>query len=242
MATWTRLLDLPSIRGINACLANRSILREVSVDFADGAAERDALERLMTEAHHRDAAPGQGSSHPTDEKEIQSAIVRLAKTTLACHPHFSSIVRGTFENPSPARFSAIDFAAWYSAADFETAKAEIAFHLTERARDEGSFPYKIEYTFFSCCLRGSYVDLRDITRAGKALDPRPSSYFTSQHFARQVRGEGATGIVYPSIRHRGGTCYATFKDQAITNVRWAETSCCHIGEHGHHEWTQVGKR
>jgi hypothetical protein len=53
------------------------------------------------------------------------------------------------------------------------------------------------------------ADLLDI-RAGfpELLDP--DNYGPAQTFAREARAEGASGIVYPSVRYPGGTCFAAF--------------------------------
>ena len=42
----------------------------------------------------------------------------------------------------------------------------------------------------------------------KCLDP--NSYATSQKLAGELLDKGSAGVVYPSVRHNGGTCIVMF--------------------------------
>jgi hypothetical protein len=41
----------------------------------------------------------------------------------------------------------------------------------------------------------------------------------SQHLARELLHQGSAGLIYPSVRHRGGTCLACFRPALVVNVR-----------------------
>ena len=41
----------------------------------------------------------------------------------------------------------------------------------------------------------------------------------SQQLAEQLLDAGSLGIVYPSVRHEGGTCIACFRPPLVSNVR-----------------------
>jgi len=47
----------------------------------------------------------------------------------------------------------------------------------------------------------------------------PNSYTVSQKLAKQLLDAESAGIIYPSVRHRGGTCIACFRPALVNNVR-----------------------
>jgi hypothetical protein len=53
------------------------------------------------------------------------------------------------------------------------------------------------------------------------LDPR--SYVASQALGEGLLQEGSLGVVYPSVRRRGGTCLACFRPALVGNVRRGAT-------------------
>ena len=40
---------------------------------------------------------------------------------------------------------------------------------------------------------------------------------------RRLLAAGSLGVVYPSVRHAGGTCVAAFRPAIVANVRRART-------------------
>ena len=51
----------------------------------------------------------------------------------------------------------------------------------------------------------------------------PDSYVASQALADSLLSAGSLGVVYPSVRHAGGTCVACFRPALVSNVRRAYT-------------------
>ena len=51
----------------------------------------------------------------------------------------------------------------------------------------------------------------------------PDSYVASQALAQQMLEAGSLGVIYPSVRHRGGTCIACFRPAVVMNVRKDKT-------------------
>jgi RES domain-containing protein len=47
----------------------------------------------------------------------------------------------------------------------------------------------------------------------------PGSYAASQHLAHELLQQGSAGVIYPSVRHAGGTCIACFRPALVGNVR-----------------------
>lgn len=127
-----------------------------------------------------------------------------------CHAH-----------PLGARFNGPDRGAWYAGFELETSQAEVAFHkavqLAEIARSEDSVTYDDYLADFSA----SFHDLRRGRAFRACLDPE--SYVRSQSLAEQLMEAGSLGVVYPSVRHDGGTCVACFRPALVSNVRRGAT-------------------
>ena len=60
-----------------------------------------------------------------------------------------------------------------------------------------------------------FHDLATLPRCGAARLLDPDSYAASQPFGARLREAGSNGIVYPSVRHRGGRCVAAFRPKAV---------------------------
>jgi RES domain len=72
------------------------------------------------------------------------------------------------------------------------------------------------YSDFLADSRAEFHDIRDSTRFTKCLDP--NSYTTSQKLAHELLDVGSAGVVYPSVRHSGGTCISCFRPALVNNV------------------------
>jgi RES domain-containing protein len=100
------------------------------------------------------------------------------------------------------------FGAFYAANDFGTAVAETVHHV---ARFLAATKEEAGWIATMRELKGqvdrSLIDIRQGDHAS-LLDP--DSYTASQAFARTQRTTGADGIVYPSVRQKGGECLAAF--------------------------------
>ncbi len=127
-----------------------------------------------------------------------------------CHAH-----------PLGSRFNSPDRGAWYAAADEVTAQAEVAFHKTVEYAEIGRFDDSITYDDYLADISAELHDLRASPEQAGCLDP--DSYMQSQALAERILAEGASGIVYPSVRRDGGTCFALFRPALVVNVRRAVT-------------------
>ncbi len=134
------------------------------------------------------------------------------------------IINAAFCHPAPtgARFNSSDRGAWYAGFELETSQAEAAHHrqlwLQETRWDE---PDAADYVDYLADFRGEFHDLRGVTEHADCLSP--DSYVASQALAAQLLKLGSAGIVYPSVRHAGGTCIACFRPVLVTNVRRGDT-------------------
>ena len=67
-------------------------------------------------------------------------------------------------------------------------------------------------------MSGVFIDLRG-DRGHPALDPDPDKgYAAGNIVAARARAEGHNGIIYPSVRHEGGTCIAALWPNVVQSV------------------------
>src|ERR1700752_1505189 len=123
-----------------------------------------------------------------------------------CHAH-----------PLGARFSGPDRGAWYAGFELATSQAEVAFHKSVQLAEIGRFEDSVTYDDYLADVTADLHDLRRPRAYRAYLDPR--SYVESQALAERLLEAGSLGVVYPSVRHRGGTCIACFRPALVGNVR-----------------------
>ena len=109
-----------------------------------------------------------------------------------------------------------------AAFDLDTARAEVAFHKAEELREIGwTEPEKFTFVDYRAGFHGDFHDIRRDPARAACLSP--TSYSASQRLAAELLAAGSGGIVYPSVRHRRGTCLACFRPALVTNVRKGST-------------------
>ena len=139
-------------------------------------------------------------------------------------PHYHIINAAfTHARPEGSRFNGADRGAWYAGFSLKTAQAEVAFHYAEGLREVNwQEEETVAYREYLADFRAEFHDLRDEDPRG---DPaytkylQPDSYRASQQLARHLLDRGSAGVVYPSVRHAGGTCIACFRPALVGNVR-----------------------
>jgi RES domain-containing protein len=118
----------------------------------------------------------------------------------------------------PGRFNPADRGAWYAALAVETCIAEVGHHLTRALADAGDFNAVVEYGEMIASMSGVFVDLRGLPDH-PGLDPDTvKGYPAGNLLAARARGEGHNGIIYPSVRHAGGTCIAALWPNVVQSV------------------------
>jgi len=117
------------------------------------------------------------------------------------------------------RFDGPGRGAWYAALDVETCIAEVTFHLERELSNVGDFNAAVEYAEMFAGFVGDFADVRDLSPMPDFLDPDPNkAYSSGNQFADRVRAAGLYGIVYPSLRLRGGTCLVALLPHAVQSV------------------------
>lgn len=134
----------------------------------------------------------------------------------------ASVVMAAFCHPSPAgaRFSGSDRGAWYAGRTLETALAESISRRTSELQEVGHFDTRMQMRLYHADFAGSFHDLRGQSRRYPGVYD-PDSYVTSQRLGRQLLDQGASGVLYDSVRHDGGECIACFRPRLVKRVRVA---------------------
>jgi RES domain-containing protein len=117
------------------------------------------------------------------------------------------------------RFNGPGRGAWYAALELDTRVAEVSFHMERELENISEFNATVDYAEMFASFIGDFVDLRDANPRPAFLDPNPArSYKAGNRFADAVRAAGHYGIVYPSLRHPGGTCLVALVPHAVQSV------------------------
>jgi hypothetical protein len=128
----------------------------------------------------------------------------------------------TYTRPGGNRFNDDNRGAWYCAFDPETALGEVGYHLARELEAVGRFENITDYAELIADFFGAFQDLRafDI-EIEPVLHKDPAiAYPAGQSLARQLRVDASSnGIIYPSIRHAGGTCLVSFRPDLVQNLR-----------------------
>jgi RES domain-containing protein len=128
----------------------------------------------------------------------------------------------THANPLGGRFNGTTRGAWYAGFSRATAETEVAYHRGKELQEvRWQEPESFSYVDFLGDFGAEFHDLRGDRRFSDCLDP--NSYKSSQRLASELLEGGSAGIVYPSVRHEGGTCIACFRPALVTNVRKGAT-------------------
>jgi hypothetical protein len=119
----------------------------------------------------------------------------------------------------PNRFNGADRGAWYSAIEVETCLLEVTFHMTEFLEAAGDFNAVVEYAEMFASFAGEFVDLRGLNPPPQCLHPNKEiGYPAGNALADAVRSKGLNGIIYPSVRHPGGTCIVALWPHVVQSV------------------------
>jgi RES domain-containing protein len=134
-------------------------------------------------------------------------------------PH-AKFVNAAFAYAKPRelnRFNDSSRGAWYAALDVQTCLREVAFHMTRFLGHTGEYRAVIEYVELHASLAGEFVDLRESDHVCLGPDPG-AAYPLGNALASAARTRGLNGIIYPSVRHDGGTCFAALWPHAVQSV------------------------
>jgi hypothetical protein len=112
----------------------------------------------------------------------------------------------THLNPQGSRFSDGSWGVFYAAHSVATAVEETVYHRELFLAATAEPACDIEMRCYRTSIQAKLHDLR----GGWMAEHAPDSYAAGVALARRLRREGSDGLVYDSVRHRGGECAAVF--------------------------------
>lgn len=134
------------------------------------------------------------------------------------HANFINAAFSYAKPREPNRFNGADRGAWYAGLELETSLAEVKFHLTEMLAATGVFEATVDYAELHASFAGEFLDLRPHADHN-SLDPNKAiGYPAGNALADAARAKGLNGIIYPSVRHVGGTCIVALFPHAVQSV------------------------
>ena len=146
----------------------------------------------------------------------------------------AQIIRAAFLHPGPfgSRFNDPARGAWYAADTAKTSIAEVAYHKSKRLAAivvpglPGERPNEevSSYDDWQADFHAPFHVLEPAEEYALCLQPEPvpRCYQPSQFLARQLLAQQANGLIYPSVRRKGGLCLACFRPALVYQPRRAK--------------------
>ena len=189
-------------------VASARLREAVLAPLADSATERDLLAEIEGATSGRLVAEERGTPTVSASELVHGvAHARFINASFA------------YGKPRQAmRFNPATRGAWYAALAAETCIAEVGFHLTQALADANDFNAVVDYAEMIASMAGMFVDLRQLA-GHSSLDADPAvGYPAGNAIAAQARAAGLNGIIYPSVRHPGGTCIVALRPNVVQSV------------------------
>ncbi|MDE2314991.1 MAG: RES family NAD+ phosphorylase, partial [Xanthomonadaceae bacterium] len=117
----------------------------------------------------------------------------------------------THLNPEGSRFSDGSWGVFYAAHSVATAVEETVYHRERFLAATREPACDVQMRCYRTRIDSRLHDIRGGSRKEHAAD----SYTASVRMARTLRDGGSNGIVYDSVRDRGGECVAAFQPDVV---------------------------
>lgn len=121
-------------------------------------------------------------------------------------------------NPHGSRFSNGTWGVYYAAKELETAVAETVYHRERFMRATNEKPMALPMQILLADFKGRLHDLRKVD--GESSLYSKDDYTASQQAAAKLKREDSPGVVYKSVRKKGGQCIGVFKPNLLANPRF----------------------
>ena len=159
----------------------------------------------------------------TNDRLVAERVRRLPRAEWVYGRPNASVVMAAFLHVAPKgmRFNSPELGAWYAASEIATAVAEVAHHLRREAVARSVKTMRRAYRSYVSTLLGDHVDIRGAAARRPDLYA-PDSYDAAQRFGEAVRAGAGAGIVYDSLRRRGGCNLVAYRPANIVDVVQAE--------------------
>lgn len=156
----------------------------------------------------------------TNDRLVKERVTRLPQEEWVFGRANASIVMASFLHAAPGggRFNGPELGAWYASAAVPTAIAEVGHHLRREALARGLEGTSRTFRAYASRLDGSYVDIRN----GEAALHAPNDYAPGQAYGEKLRADGEDGLIYDSVRHRGGINACAYRPSNVLDVVQAD--------------------
>jgi hypothetical protein len=158
----------------------------------------------------------------TNDRLVVERMRRLPESEWVFGRPNASIVMAAFLHPAPggSRFNGPELGAWYAAATVTTAIVEVAHHLRREAAARRLPELGRTYRSYTARLAGRFRDIHGRQREMPEVYAS-DNYAAGQQFGEALRSAGADGIVYDSVRHRGGRNACAYRPSKVLEVTQA---------------------
>lgn len=126
-----------------------------------------------------------------------------------------------YRNQEGSRFSDGNHGVYYTAHDRNIAAAETKHHREIFMSRTKEPPMLLEMRVLHADLDGRLHDIRGAQKKYAQIYSK-SDYSAGQAWARDLVKSSSSGIVYDSVRHKGGQCAAVFRPPVLSHCRPAE--------------------
>jgi len=159
----------------------------------------------------------------TNDRLVVEHINRLPHDQWVYGRPNASIVMAAFLHVASGgmRFNGLELGAWYASAEIATAAAEVGHHLRREAVARNVPEMRRIYRTYSATLLGDYRDIRG-QQAEHADAYASDRHDGGQRFGEAIREAGKAGILYDSLRLRGGGNAVAYRPANITDVAQAD--------------------
>lgn len=201
----TRIAEPRTVRLVSSARLRDPVLRKLADDMAG----LEALAEIEGATSGRLTAQARGAEN-IDPREFVAGIP---------HAYFINAAFAYWRPRERNRFNGPGRGAWYAALKTETCIAEVAFHVVRELQRVNDFNTRIHYTEMFASFAGDFMDLRARPDHPECLHPDPAvGYPVGNVLAEHARAQGHNGIIYPSVRDKGGTCLVALHPQAVQSV------------------------
>lgn len=176
---------------------------------------------LVDRSHLADLAEIEGATSARLTHKMRGGENLAADELVGGLPH-ATFINAAFTYWRPRdmnRFNGPGRGAWYAALGTETCVAEVSFHMTRELQRVNDFNAVVDYAEMFASFAGEFADLRKIAPRPECLHAEPGiGYPAGNRLAETVRARGLNGIVYPSVRHKPGTCLVALWPSTVQSV------------------------
>lgn len=124
----------------------------------------------------------------------------------------------TYRNPEGSRFSDGTYGVYYTAHHLDTTIEEAKHHRQVFMSRTKEGPMRLEMRALTADLDGNLHDIRGLEKKMSKVYSE-TSYAASQALARELIKDFSYGIVYDSVRRKGGQCVAVFRPTVLSHCR-----------------------